>query len=171
MKAKSCAILGCNPIAFPWGYDEEDERCAALKLALLNRITTLRSESMTVYYVVLDSGAGLYSAEMIADLCENDPAIRLICVVPYETQATKWTPELRDRYFNVQARCSDVLIVSREEDQARELRAMLEAINRAATVVLATGADDLYVLVVQQYAKQLKRDVIILDTKKLQFHG
>ena len=171
MKTKSCAILGCNPMAFPWGYDEEDERYAALKLALINRITILRSEGVTDFYVVLDSGAGLYSAEMIADLRENDPTIRLICVVPFETQATKWMPELRDRYFDVQAKCSDVLIASHEEDQTRELRAMLEAINRTETVIVITGGDDLYVLVAQQYAKQLKRDVTMIDTKKLQFYG
>lgn len=39
MKAKTCAILGSTPIDFPWGYDEEDERCHLMKLMLLQGIS------------------------------------------------------------------------------------------------------------------------------------
>ena len=39
---KTCAIIGCSPMCFPWGYDEEDEGCAALKLILINQISRLR---------------------------------------------------------------------------------------------------------------------------------
>ena len=44
---KTCAIIGCSPMCFPWGFDEEDEGCAALKLLLLNQITRYRSEGCT----------------------------------------------------------------------------------------------------------------------------
>ena len=43
---KSCAIIGCSPMWFPWGFDEEDEGCAALKLILINQITRLRGGGM-----------------------------------------------------------------------------------------------------------------------------
>ena len=39
---KTCAIIGCSPLCFPWGFDEEDEGCAALKLILINQISKLR---------------------------------------------------------------------------------------------------------------------------------
>ena len=38
---KICAIIGCSPMYFPWGFDEEDEGCAALKLMLLNQMFEL----------------------------------------------------------------------------------------------------------------------------------
>ena len=41
---KTCAIIGCSPMCFPWGFDEEDEGCAALKLILINQISKLRGE-------------------------------------------------------------------------------------------------------------------------------
>ncbi len=34
---KTCDIIGCSPMCFPWGFDEEDEGCAALKLILIIR--------------------------------------------------------------------------------------------------------------------------------------
>ena len=44
---KTCAIIGCSPMCFPWGFDEEDEGCAALKLILINQISKLRGEGCT----------------------------------------------------------------------------------------------------------------------------
>ena len=35
---KTCAIIGCSPTCFPWGFDEEAVGCAALKLILINQI-------------------------------------------------------------------------------------------------------------------------------------
>lgn len=32
-----CAIIGQNPMRFPWGFDEEDDRCQKLKIELRSR--------------------------------------------------------------------------------------------------------------------------------------
>lgn len=34
---KTCSIISCSPMCFPWGFDEEDEGCAVLKLILIIR--------------------------------------------------------------------------------------------------------------------------------------
>lgn len=129
-----CAIIGCTPRAFPWGWDEEDEYCAAMNLFLLNRITLLRSQDVTRFHVSMDNGAGLYAAEIISRLRETDNEIELHCYVPYEEQATKWTPELRDRYFNTLASCSEVKNVSYEKSVGCEFRTHIHAIIEAGTI-------------------------------------
>ena len=58
---KTCAIIGCSPMCFPWGFDEEDEGCAALKLILINQITRLRGEGYMRFAVSMDCGVGLFS--------------------------------------------------------------------------------------------------------------
>ena len=93
-------------LPYPWGFDEEDESCAALKLILMNRISKLRGEGFTRFAVSIDCGAGLYAAEIIRGLKESDEELETICYIPYEEQATKWTPELRERYFNALAACT-----------------------------------------------------------------
>ena len=139
---KTCAIIGCSPLCFPWGFDEEDEGCAALKLILMNRISRLRGEGYTRFAVSLDCGVGLYAAEILHGLKESDGELETICYVPYEEQATKWTPELRDRYFNTLAACTEVVNVAYEKTVGCEFKARLEAMKEADTVIAVYDPDN-----------------------------
>ena len=101
-----CAIIGQPPMRFPWGFDEEDEGCNALKLALAQRIMELRQQGVTHFAVVADCGMGLYAGECVNALREYDPDLMLFVVTPHEEQATKWAPYLRERYFRLLADCT-----------------------------------------------------------------
>ena len=139
---KTCAIIGCSPLSFPWGFDEEDEGCAALKLILMNRISKLRGEGCTRFAVSMDCGVGLYVAEIIRGLKEFDSELETVCCVPYEEQATKWTPELRDRYFNALAACTEVVNIAFEKTIGCEFNAHLAAMKEADTVIAVYDPDD-----------------------------
>lgn len=139
---KTCAIIGCSPMCFPWGFDEEDEGCAALKLILMNWITRLRSEGCIRFAVSMDCGAGMYAAEILHGLTESDGALETIYYVPYEEQATKWTPELRDRYFNALAACTEVVNVAYEKTVGCEFKAHLVAISATDSVIAVYDPDD-----------------------------
>ena len=139
---KTCAIIGCSPMCFPWGFDEEDEGCAALKLILINQITRLRGEGCTRFAFSMGCGAGLYAAEILHGLKESDDDLETICYVPYEEQATKWTPELRVRYFNALSTCTEVVNVSFEKTIGCEFKAHLAAIKDADTVIALYDPDD-----------------------------
>lgn len=139
---KTCAIIGCSPMCFPWGLDEEDEGCAALKLLLLNQITKYRSEGCIRFAVSMDCGVGLYAAEIIRGLKESDSDLEIVCYVPYEEQATKWTPELRERYFNALAVCTEVVNVAFKRTVGCEFKAHLEAMKEADTVIAVYDPDD-----------------------------
>ncbi len=139
---KTCAIIGSSPQCFPWGLDEEDEGCAALKLILMNRISMLRGEGCTRFAVSMDCSVGLYAAEIIRGLKESDGELETVCYVPCEEQATKWTPELRDRYFNALARCTEVVNVAYEKTVGCEFNAHLAAMKDADTVIAVYDPDD-----------------------------
>ena len=167
---KTCAIIGCSPMCFPWGFDEEDEGCAALKLILMNRITRLRSEGCTRFSVCMDFGAGLYAAEILHGLKESDDDLETICYVPYEEQATKWTPELRDRYFNALAECTEVVNVSYEKTVGCEFKAHLEAINEADTVIAVYDPDNPRCereAAAAAVAEMLNKQILTLDPKAI----
>ena len=101
-----CAIIGQPPMRFPWGFDEEDEGCNALKLALAQKIMELQQQGVTRFAVVADNGIGLYAGECINALRKTDPDLMLFVVTPHEEQATKWAPYLRERYFRLLADCT-----------------------------------------------------------------
>ena len=167
---KTCAIIGCSPLCFPWGFDEEDEGCAALKLILLNRITKLRSEGCARFAVSMDCGMGLYAAEILRGLKGSAEELETICYVPYEEQATKWTPELRDRYFNALAACTEVMNAAYEKTVGCDFKAYLKAINEANTVIAVYDPDDPRCereAAAVAVAKMLDRQVFTVDPKAI----
>ena len=167
---KTCAIIGCSPMCFPWGFDEEDEGCATLKLILMNRITRLRSEGCTCFAISMDCGVGLYVAEILHGLKGSNDALDTICVVPFEEQATKWTPELRDRYFNALAECTEVVNVGFEKTVGCEFKAHLEAMKEADTVIAIYDPDDPLCereTAAAAVAEVLNKRVLVLDPKAI----
>lgn len=158
MKEKCCAIFGSPPESFPWGHDEEDEKCGAMKIRLFSRITFLRSKGITHFIVVLDSGVGLYAAEMINSLQEVDPDIQLTCIIPWEGQATKWTPELRERYFEEQEKCAEVVFISAAKTVDCEIKAVLRAIDMAAGIIAVYGEGDIATSAALHYAQQMNKE-------------
>ena len=167
---KTCAIIGCSPMCFPWGFDEEDEGCAALKLILINQISKLRGEGCTRFAVSMDCGVGLYVAEILHGLKGSDDALETICYVPYEEQATKWTPELRDRYFNALAACTEVVNVDYEKTVDCEFKAYLEAMKEADTVIAVFDPDHPRCereAAAVAVAEVLNRQVITVDPKAI----
>ena len=167
---KTCAIIGCSPMCFPWGFDEEDEGCAALKLILINQISRQRGEGCMRFAISMDSGAGLYGAEILHGLKESDDALETICYVPYEEQATKWSPELRDRYFNALAACTEVVNVAFEKTVGCEFKAHLEAMEEADTVIAVFDPDNPCCereAAAVAVAEVLNRQVITVDPKAI----
>ena len=71
-------------MCFAWGFDEEDQRCGATKLLLLNKISILQTGGVTDFFIPLDAGIGLYASEMLVALMASNPDLRLHCLIPFE---------------------------------------------------------------------------------------
>ena len=67
-----CAVMGQHPMRFPWGFDEEDDRCQKLKMELAQQIMALRQRGVTQFLTACDCGVGLYAAEIVNGLRETD---------------------------------------------------------------------------------------------------
>lgn len=162
MKEKTCAIIASPPLKYPWGYNEEDANCCWLKSMIRQEIATYIQRGIKRFAVAVDSGYGLYSAEIIKEMRESKhyPAIQselnleanpemddiqeadeaeldyseieLYCYLPYEDQATKWTPNLRERYFEALANCTETVYINPYYTESCYQKAKLAAIDSAA---------------------------------------
>ncbi len=162
----TCAILGQLPMRFPWGFDEEDEGCRALKLELAQKIMELRRLGVTRFAVVADCGIGLYAGECVNALRQTDSELMLFVVTPHEEQATKWAPYLRERYFKLLEDCSVMEAASlRKTPSSCELDAYRKIIDYANMVLAvydpATAHEDA-VDRAMEYVKERGLDVIML---------
>ena len=86
-----------------------------MKLEMAQLILELCQCGVTEFQVACDPGVGLYAAEVVNALRENGSTIRLVCVLPHEEQANKWTPQLRERYFNMLAGCTELACIDFHE--------------------------------------------------------
>ncbi len=106
---KNCAFTGHRPMRFIFGYDEEDERCLKLKLEMAQQVEILIRSGVSLFYSGIALGVDQWGAEIVLDLKRPYPNIRLVAVLPCETQADKWSLAQRERYFNLLARADDVI--------------------------------------------------------------
>ena len=163
----TCAILGQHPMRFPWGFDEEDEGCRALKLELMQKIMELRQQGVTRFAVVADCGVGLYAGEIVNALRQHDADLMLFVVTPHEEQATKWAPYLRERYFKLLEDCTLMEAASLRQTPDCEYDAYRKIIDYSDMVLAAydpaTARGDA-IDWTMEYAKERARSVALLPT-------
>lgn len=118
MDVKTCGFLSHTASRFRFGWDEESQDCAMLKQVMLQQIQRLRIMGCRSFYVVPDSGASLWFGELINLLRQQDPELLLQCILPHEEIASKWHPNLRERYFALLEQCTHLTAETRPGDPA-----------------------------------------------------
>lgn len=135
MALQSCGFIGHVPSRFRFGWDEEDEFCTAMKLALLQQIQLFIKRGVRHFYTVCDPGVGLWCGELVNAARKQTPEVCLQCIVPHEECSTKWAPYLRERYFELLEACSGMEIVERDNLRLAQLKAYIQMINYADCLV------------------------------------
>lgn len=108
MKIKKCAFTGHRPQKLPFGLNEEDERCVALKQKLREEIIRqIEVNGVTHFITGMALGVDMYAAEIVLGLKSSYNGITLESAIPCETQAEKWTEAQRDRYYEIAAQCDE----------------------------------------------------------------
>lgn len=113
MLKKTCAFTGHRPQKMPWGYDETDSRCAALKATLQQQIETLVAFGVTDFFSGMAEGTDQYCAQIILDLRRKNPALKLHCVLPCQGQENRWSDSARARYYAILQQADSVEYISR----------------------------------------------------------
>ncbi|MDD4415931.1 MAG: SLOG family protein [Proteiniphilum sp.] len=112
MRSFACAFTGHRPMKFSFGYDEEADKCIRLKRILAEQISALISCGVSVFYSGMAQGVDQWGASIVLVMKQQYPNVRLTAVLPYETQANKWSPEQRERYFDMLTQCDDVVTLN-----------------------------------------------------------
>lgn len=112
MKRKTCTFTGHRPQNLPFGFNESDERCIALKQKLREQIIYLIEHRGVTHFISgMAIGVDMYAAEIVLGLKASNPEITLESAIPCESQAVKWSEPLRDRYFDIAAKCDKETLI------------------------------------------------------------
>ena len=107
-----CAFTGHRPQNLPWGENESDERCLALKELLLRTAERLAQEGCRLFLCGMARGCDTYFAEAVLRLRdERYPEVRLAAVVPCPSQADRWPARDRARRAALLDACDEVRVL------------------------------------------------------------
>ena len=97
-KSISCCFTGHRPMKLPWGMNEKDPRCLALKLELAARLEALAALGYRSFLCGMALGCDMYFAEAVLALRDRWPDVRLEAAIPFGDQPGRWNEEQRRRY-------------------------------------------------------------------------
>lgn len=164
MKEFTCAFTGHRPKSFPWKYNETAPDCVLLKGVLAEQIKALADRGVTDFLSGMAQGVDLWCAQIVLDLKEKSPALRLHCILPCEGQELKWPVSEQEQYHSILQQADEIVYVSR----AYQPNCMLER-NRymvdRASVLLAVynGTQRSGTGATIRYARLLGRNIYIID--------
>lgn len=110
----SCAFTGHRPQKFPWRYDETAPDCVRLKQVLSKQIMGLAKAGITEFLSGMAEATDTWAALAVLALRNKNPALKLHCVLPCESQADKWTDSARELYHSILTQADKITYVSRE---------------------------------------------------------
>ena len=121
----SCCFSGHRPAKLPWGEDEDDPRCRALKARLRDALDAAYEAGYRHFICGMARGADLYACEAALAARERYPHITVESAIPCPTQADGWTEGERTRWRSLVARCDFETVV-----QARYAPGCMQRRNR-----------------------------------------
>ena len=164
MSNKSCAFSGHRPQKFPWRYDEADSRCVALKTVLMEQITVLANAGVTQFLSGMAEATDTWSALSVLALRENNPALKLHCILPCREQADKWAASSRDLYRSILEQADSIVYVSRDYHKDCMLERNRFLVEHASTLLAVyNGERRGGTAATVRYAQKMGREIIVID--------
>lgn len=132
-----CAFTGHRPERLPWGKDESDARCQALKTLISQNVFRLCENGCDTFLCGMARGCDMYFAEAVLEARMYYDRVRLTAMIPCPTQPNAWSTEDARRYERLLAQCDDVCILEPIYSSGcmlRRNRAMVDAASMLLTV-------------------------------------
>ncbi len=111
MREKTCSFTGHRPVKLPWGENENDPRCAALKQELGRVLEAVYGRGFRHFLCGMAQGSDLMFGKAVLSLRQRYPDVKLEAAVPYPGQADEWDEAQRERYRNLLERCEIETVV------------------------------------------------------------
>ena len=164
MGATTCAFTGHRPQKFPWRYDEADSRCVALKTVLTDQIRLLVNAGVTQFLSGMAKATGTWSALSVLALRENNPALKLHCILPCREQADKWSASSRDLYRSIPERADSIVYVNRSYHKNCMLERNRFLVSYASTLLAVyNGERRGGTAATIRYAQKMGRETILIN--------
>ena len=161
-----CAFTGHRPARLPWGANESDPRCLALKEELARSVEDAYAAGCRHFLCGMAQGADLYFGEAVLSLRDRRPDVTLEAAIPFAGQADRWPQTDRDRRQVILDRCDYETVVQHSYSpgcMARRNRYMVDRARRLIAVYDGQPQGGTYQTLA--YAMQKGLAITIVDTE------
>ena len=79
----------------------------------MKELKALVYEGVTEFVAVMDRGIGLLAANAVLTLKQENPGLRLTCLLLWEEQAADWPEPVREIWFNTISLCDREVMLER----------------------------------------------------------
>ena len=134
-REKTCCFTGHRPDKLPWGTDESDPRCLALKARLEAEAEAAWRAGMRHFICGMARGCDLYFAQTVLELRVRRPDVTLEAARPCENQTAAWPAAERERYEAILNQCNYETLVQHRYDRGCMQRRNRYMVDRSALVL------------------------------------
>ena len=162
-----CAFTGHRPEHLPWGRDEDDPRCRALKILLRRTVQQVYDRGFRTFLCGMARGCDTYFCEEVLHLRDRVQNITVEAAIPCLSQSSGWTPEQRSRYQDLLALCNYRTVVQEKYDAGcmhRRNRYMVDHSQLLLAVHDGSPGGTRYTI---EYALRQRRDVLVLPVPEI----
>ena len=97
-KSTTACFTGHRSQKLPWRFDEEDQRCKAMKSTLRFEIEKAIQRGYRTFLCGMALGFDMICAETVIDLKKKYSDVKIVGALPCKTQDIKWFDKDRKRY-------------------------------------------------------------------------
>jgi uncharacterized phage-like protein YoqJ len=160
-RQSACCFTGHRPAKLPWGRDESDARCLALKERLRAAAECAILEGTEHFICGMAEGCDLYFCEIVLALRERYPHITVEAALPCPSQADRWDAAQRARHQALVARCDFETMVAQAYSPGCMQRRNRYMVDHAALLIAAHNGTPGGTRSTIEYA--LRRGVSVVD--------
>ena len=159
----TCCFTGHRPNKLPWGDNETDPRCLALKAAIMREVEKAYDRGYRHFICGMAKGCDFYFCEAVQALRDARPGVTVEAAVPCETQADRWKEKDRERYEQLIGLCDYETMVQRQYDRNCMLRRNRYMVDRSSLVIAAFDGSMGGTMYTVTYAMRHDAQVVIID--------
>lgn len=102
----TCCFTGHRPDKLPWGSQDKDPRCTALKAQIVQAVERAYAGGFRHFICGMARGCDLYFCQAVLDLRDIHPDVTVEGAIPCETQTSSWPGRERQLRDTLLDRCN-----------------------------------------------------------------
>lgn len=134
-RSHTCCFTGHRPNKLPWGTDESDPRCGALREKLAAALEHAYEAGCRHFICGMARGCDLLFCQTALDLRNRHPDVTVEGAIPCQTQTDSWPAPERALHHALLDRCDFETMVQHHYDRSCMMRRNRYMVDRSCRII------------------------------------